>query len=325
MASGADSPRVRPVTRFRSLLLASVLFAPLARAQEPSPAPTPSEAPAPAPAEGALTVAVLPFESSPEAKDVATGVAALLASRLSESPHLQVLPHPDTAEGARYVLTGRVDRIGKRYTLTTRLVDASKGQELSQPSADAPDTAALLEALDTVGEQLLAWLTPDGASSGAGGLVVGLRVNNSFISRLASLNPGADVELGYTFDPEWVAFLQVGLNFVRANGEGAEGKLNVLPSVVGLRHYHRVEHSLRPYWGFGLGLQLSFGEFGILQSTGPLPTVTGFVGAEYLFGRHVGVQLEAGTNVAQAVLGLAGNRLGNGVNLDLNAGVSYHF
>jgi hypothetical protein len=322
MASGADSPRVHPVTRLRTLLLASVFLAPLARAQEPAPAPTPSEAPAPA--EGALTVAVLPFESSPEAKDVATGVTALLASRLSESPHLQVLS-PQDAVGARYVLTGRVDRVGKRYTLTTRLVDASKGQELAQPGADAPDTAALLESLGTVGEQLLAWLTPDGASSGAGGLVVGLRVNNSFISRLASLNPGADVELGYTFDPEWVAFLQVGLNFVRANGEGAEGKLNVLPGVVGLRHYHRVEHSLRPYWGFGLGLQLSFGEFGILQSTGPLPTVTGFFGVEYLIGRHDGVQLEAGTNVAQAVLGLAGNRLGDGVNLDLNAGVSYHF
>ena len=43
------------------------------------------------------------------------------------------------------------------------------------------------------------------------------------------------------------------------------------------------------------------------------------------FRKGMGLQLEAGTNVAQAVLGLAGHGLGDGINLDLNAGVSYHF
>jgi hypothetical protein len=303
------------VTRLRTLLLASALLAPVARAQEPAEASA-LETPTPA----GLTVTVLPFESNPEARDVAPGIAALLASRLSESPALEVR----SAGEARYVVTGRVERLGRRYVITTRLVDTERQVDLAQPGLDAPDTASLLEELGPLGEQLLRRLAPP-TSAGRAGVVFGLRVNNSFISKLASLNPGADVELGYAFDPEWVAFVQVGLNFVRAKDDGAEGKLNVLPSVVGLRHYHRVEHALRPYWGLGLGVQLSFGDFGILQSTGPLPTVTGFFGAEYLIGRRVGLQLEVGTNVAQAVLGLAGNRLGSGLNLDLNAGVSYHF
>jgi TolB-like protein len=323
MASGADSPRVRPVTHLRTLLLASALLAPAARAQAPVEA---SSAPVEVPAASALSVAVLPFESNEAAQDVAPGIAALLASRLAESPLLQVRSPRDVAEGARYVLSGRVERFDKRYVLALRLRDTTRGEDVTVPGVDAPDTEALLEELGTLGGQLLTRLSPpDSGTPGRTGMVMGLRVNNSFISRLASLNPGADVELGYAFDPEWVAFVQVGINFVRANNEGAEGKLNVLPSVVGVRHYHRVEHALRPYWGFGLGVQLSFGDFGILQSTGPLPTVTGFLGAEYLIGRRVGLQLEAGTNVAQAVLGLAGNRLGNGINLDLNAGVSYHF
>jgi TolB-like protein len=308
-----------------------------------------------------LTIAVLPFESNAAAQDVAPGVAALLASRLAESPRLKVLTQRDidavlgaerqrvllgdkkscsegpclqalsSVVGARYVLSGRVDRIGERYLVTSSLVDTVRGQNLGRPSAESRDTESLLRDIGTVAEQLLAQLEPSksappaSAEGFSGGPVVGLRINNSFISRLASLNPGADVELGYAFHPEWVGFVQVGLSFVRSDDAGREGRLNVLPSVVGLRHYHNLESAFQPYWGFGLGVQLSFGDFGIFQSTGPLPTVTGFFGAEYRIGRHVGVQLEAGTNVAQAVLGLAGQGLGDGINLDLNAGLSYHF
>jgi hypothetical protein len=86
-----------------------------------------------------------------------------------------------------------------------------------------------------------------------------------------------------------------------------------------------MEHSFRPYWGLGLGVQLSFGQFGIFKSTGPLPTLIGFFGAEYVIADRVGIQLEAGTNIAQAILGLTDNGLGNGLNLDLTAGIAYHF
>ncbi|WP_199741861.1 hypothetical protein [Corallococcus sp. CA047B] len=339
---------------------------------EASPANPASPATSPkAPAEEAKTapaiVAVLPLESNAAGKEAAPGITSLIASRLAESSRLRVLSQRDiqtmldaerqrqllggsaceeddclkelsSVTGARYILTGRLDRFGGQYLLTASLVDTREGRSLARPRAEASDDDALLRTADAVSDELLAVLSSLGAplkgrpllggavaTSPGGGLTLGLRFNNSFIDKLSSLNPGLDLEVGYWFHPEWQGFLQVGFTLVRTNGDTGEGKLNVLPSILGARHYHRLDKSLRPYWGFGLGVQLSFGDFGIFQSTGPLPSVVGFAGLEYLLAGHVGFQLELGTNIAQAVLGLAQDREGDGLNLDVNAGIAYHF
>lgn len=353
------------------LALLFVLLSSVARAQTPPvAAPAPAGTPAPvleqAPEKAPPVVAVLTFDSNPSGSDSAPGVTALIASRLAESPRLRVLSQRDldmgldaerqrqlldlkscdsgaclqalaSLTGARYVITGRLDRFGDQYLLTANLVDTLGGRSIARPRAEAPTADTLLRTTGAVADALLAALVSpedsvsarpllDGARKmGGGGYLLGLRINNNFIDNLATLNPGVDVEVGYWFHPEWVGFAQVGFTYVRSNEEGARGGLNVLPSLVGARHYHNVAKSLRPYWGFGLGLQLSFGDFGIFRSTGPLPTIVGFGGLEYLVAGHVGFQLEAGTNIAQAVMGLAESKLGDGLNLDLNAGVAYHF
>ncbi|KFE69334.1 hypothetical protein [Hyalangium minutum] len=253
----------------------------------------------------------------------------------SKGPCLEELSN---AIGAQYVVAGRLDRFGDKYLLTVSLLDTFSGRSLARPAAEAPSTEDLLQVADAVGEQLLAELAPEGETRAArplfgsaretpgGGLVLGLRINNSFISNIQALNPGADLEVGYAFHPEWVGFLQVGITFIRANGDESEsGRLRILPSLLGARHYYRLQHAFRPYWGLGLGVQLAFGQFGIFESTGSLPTVIGFFGAEYLIGGKFGIHLEAGTNLAQATLGLADNGLGDGLNLDLTAGILYHF
>ncbi|WP_171817829.1 hypothetical protein [Pyxidicoccus fallax] len=330
------------------------------------PAPAAQATPAREPEKEALIVAVLTLESNESARDSAPGITSLIASRLAESPRLRVLSQRDietvldaerqrqllgikTCErgaclqelssitGARYIITGRLDRFGDQYLLTASLVDTVGGRSLAKPRAEAPEADHLLRTAEAVADQLRAALvSPEevptarpllgGAkTTGGGSLTLGLRINNNFVDKLATLNPGGDLEVGYWFHPEWVGFAQLGFSYVQSNTEGAKGGLNVLPSVVGLRHYHNVEKALRPYWGFGLGVQLSFGDFGIFQSTGPLPTVVGFAGLEYLIAGHVGLQLELGTNVAQAVLGLADSQLGDGLNFDVNAGIAYHF
>ncbi|WP_224242870.1 hypothetical protein [Hyalangium gracile] len=343
-------------------------------AAAPAPAPAPGEeaaAPAPATAKpdkssAIPTVAVLSLESNKAAQESAPAIAALIASRLAESPRLKVLTQRDietmlsterqrqllgsgpcssgtcleelsNAVGARYVVTGRLDQFGGTYLLTVSLLDTFTGRGLARPRAEASSSEDLLRITEAVGEQLLVELAPEGKTAAArpllgsaretpgSGLVLGLRINNSFISNLAALNPGGDLEVGYAFHPEWVGFLQIGFSFVRSTEEGQKGSLRVLPSVLGARHYYRLEHSLRPYWGLGLGVQLSFGQFGIFRSTGALPTVMGFFGAEYLIAGRVGFHLEAGTNLAQATLGLTDGGLGDGINLDLTAGVAYHF
>ena len=314
------------------------------------------------------SVALLSLETNnAAAEEAAPGVASLIASRLAESPHLKVLTQKDIEAilgverqrqllgkgacaqaacleevshltGARYMITGRLDRFGDKYLLTVSLLDTTKGRSLAKPRAEASSPEELPQIADAIGEQLLAELVPPAGKTAAGrplfgsaedtpggGLVLGLRINNTFIDNLAALNPGGDLEVGYHFHPEWIAFLQVGITFVRKTEDGATSRLNVLPSVIGARHYYRMQHAFRPYWGLGLGVQLSFGQFGIFRSTGPLPTVIGFFGAEYVIAGKVGFHLEAGTNLAQATLGLAENGLGDGLNLDLAAGISYHF
>jgi len=305
-----------------------------------------------------LRLVLLPLEAAEGAKDEAPGLTALLVSRLAESPRLTVSTEADVeavreagacvdgscedeasrASRARYVVTGRIDAFGSRYLLTLSLVDAERGRALSRPRIEVASREALPRAAVTLADQLLATLVPQAdarpspqddsepkKAPGAGSFLTGIRVNNSLISNLSSFNPGGDVELGYQFHPEWAVFAQVGITYVTSSQENTKGGLNLLPGVLGLRHYHNIERPLRPYWGLGLGVQLSFGEFGIFRQTGALPTVMGFVGLEYLFFGHLGVQLEASTNLAQATLGLADGGLGSGLNLDLNAGIAWHF
>ncbi len=323
--------------------------------------PEPLETSAPAAeAPTAVVVAILPLEANEEAREQAPGLTALLVSRLAESPRVAVSSRADQeavraagvcADGscldappgspgsgkARYVITGRLDGFGSRYIFTTNLMDSESGRALARPRIEVTAKEALPRAAVSLADQLLATLVPDPterASSPdpsvssrprANSFVVGLRFNNSLISDFGSFNPGGDVELGFHFHPEWVVFGQVGLTYVTGEAEGRKGGLNVLPSVLGLRHYHNAEGAIRPYWGLGLGIQLSFGEYGIFQQTGPLPTVIGFTGLEFLVAGHLGIQVEASTNIAQATLGLTDGGLGSGLNLDLNAGIAWHF
>ena len=339
--------------RFPPLLLL-LLLAPAAHARPASEAPAPVapvvETPAP------MRLVLLPLKTDDEAREDAPGLTALIASRLAESPRLAVSTESDAqavraagacADGsceqeaaratkARYVVTGRLDAFGSRFLLTASLVDSESGRALSRPRVEVAAREALPRAAVSIADQILATLVPDPLAramspmpsaprAGQGSFITGVRINNSLISNLSTFNPGGDVELGYQFHPEWVVFGQLGLTYITSTQEGSKGGLNVLPGVLGLRHYHSVERPLRPYWGLGLGVQLSFGEFGIFRQTGPLPTVIGFAGLEYLFFGHLGVQLEASINIAQATLGLADGGLGSGLNLDLNAGIAWHF
>lgn len=344
------------MSRLLPPLCLSLLWVASARAQPATAAPAATPAPTATPAP--QQVLLMPLEADADGKDEAPGLTALLVSRLSESPFLTVSTPSDAdsvrrmglcGQGpcpeakpedlkARYIITGRLDVFGTRFVLTTTLLDAESGKALRRPRIEVAARDALPRAALDVADQLRAGLLPPPEARiseervdlptrmpNTGSFLVGLRFNNSLISNFSSFNPGGDVEIGFQFHPEWVVFGQVGFSYVSTTTAGAQGGVNVLPSVLGLRHYHNIESPLRPYWGLGVGVQLSFGEFGIFRSTGALPTVIGFGGLEYLFFGHLGVQLEASTNIAQAVLGLSDGGLGGGLNLDINLGIAWHF
>lgn len=310
-------------------------------------------------------VAILPFESNEEGAEEAAGVTSLLAGHLAEDASLRVAAQSDVRAllsvekqramlgvsdgcegecleqvsqlvGARYLVTGRLDRFGKRYAVTATLIDASTRQALARPTAEASRAETLPAAVRKVASALMTPLGAALSSSGdplleletdpdAGEWAVGLRLSNSFIRQLAALNPGADLDVMYRVHHAWHGFLQVGFKLRRAEQSDGDVGVSVLPSVVGVRHFHRLESELQPYWGAGFGIQLAFGNLGIFQSTGPLPTVIGFGGVRYRFRDTVAFSIEGGTNVAQLLLGFAGGQLGSGLNIDVTGGVSYLF
>ena len=67
------------------------------------------------------------------------------------------------------------------------------------------------------------------------------------------------------------------------------------------------------------------GTYGLFQQTGPLPTVLGMGGVRWKVSPRFSLQADASTNLAQTLLGVARDQEGNGLNLELTAGLAYTF
>lgn len=310
------------------------------------------------------SVALLELGANEGGKAQAQPVAALLASKLAAAKDLKVITQQDIATmigverqkqllattcsedsacltelsgalGARYVVSGRLDRFGTRYTLTASVFDSARATALAHPLAEAKSEDALPDAVDEVAKALLgalgrapvetASVGPKPEAASETGPDVGLRAGNNFINGLSSLSPAGDLVLGYRFDPAWVGFLQVGFAYARST-QDVTGSVSILPTVLGARHLYRTDTSFQPYWGVGLGMQLAIGQFGPFQDVGGvLPSVIGLVGFHWFFTRTVAVGLEGSTNLAQTVLGLSGRTSDVGAGLNLKPSLSVTF
>jgi TolB-like protein len=324
-------------------------------------------------------VVVLGFAANEPKPEHAEAVTALLASNLSDTPGLKVISDADlstllglerqrellgagdgeckdacydalaSATGARYVVTGRIDRFGEKYVLTANLFDAHVSDTLSKPRAEADGPSELPGAVRRVAGSLRAVLDPladQGGTASAGGgpqvatagadgtrrpplpegvgeFSAGFKFGSGFLAELRGLNLGGDLELNYRFHREWFLFLQVGASLVHLNQETGSGRLTLLPGLLGARHLILPDNRLQPYWGLGLGIQLSLGEF--ITRTGALPNVLGLLGLQYLVTPRFSLGLEGSTNIAQTVLGLDSGGTAKGLNLDLYAALRYRF
>lgn len=299
-------------------------------------------APAGAEVSPPASLALLRIEVNRGAEELAAGVGSALASRLSLGPQLRLFSEleaqPGCAQlqclaalserlGCRYVVSVRLDRFGRKYLLSTALFDAQSPAELTRHSAQAEDEEGLPEAAEKVAGQLLDALGIRPAPQGfAPRPTLGLKLGNQFLAELIGINPAGKLELGFRFEPEWLAFLQVGFSMVRADDAGTVRRLTLVPTALGVRKLHRIEQRFQPYWGAGLGLQLSTGQFGFVAETESFPTVLAMFGFQYMFTQSLGGLVEASTNLAQAVLGLRhGTGLGDGLNFDLSLGLLYRF
>ncbi len=215
--------------------------------------------------------------------------------------------------------------------LTATLYDSQRAVAVVKPRADSANEAGLPAAAHKVAEEILSGLGVAAAAAPSdepenSGITLGVKLGNQFFASLQALNPGAELEFGWRFDPEWIVFIQIGFNLVKATDENSEERqLAIVPSVLGVRHLHRLKHSFQPYWGLGLGLQLAIGQFGPFKDTESFPTVIGMFGFQYMFTARFGALMEASTNIAQTILGLRHEGVGGGLNFDLSIGVLYRF
>jgi hypothetical protein len=332
------------------------------------PEPEPQTPPPPAPAgadtdgrekpDGRETLAVLKLEGNAGGLVEAPGVTSLLASRLSESPRVKVITQSDIgtmlgldrmrqlvkgesctdecmvelsgAIGARYVLTGRLDRFGAMFVLTSTLFDSRRAVSLAKPRAEAASEGQLPAAAGKVADQILSAFDAEagiqGEPLGRTGFGLGFKAGSAFFTGLLTLSLAGDVELDYAFMPEWVGLLQVGFSLVRATSStGSLGQVTLVPSILGVKRRFRLESSFQPYAGLGLGVELALFREGFFSGGGALPSVIALGGFEYLFNRHFGVMLEAKTNVVRALVGLVTDVAGSGLAIDLSVGLVYRF
>jgi TolB-like protein len=308
---------------------------------------------APAPDAGvAVSIAVLPFEGNKDGLEHASAVAALVAADLAQAPEAKVLTQADVASalalerqrqllgaacdenclvelsgalGARYVLSGRVDGFADHLVVTATLFDSRRAVSVAKPRVEAAGAGELPAAARGAAEQILQSLglelpvEPAGAMAGPS---IAFKVGPKFFESLQSFNLEGSLEIGYRFQPTWVGYLQVGFTIVTSSLQ--TGSLTIIPSVLGARHLYRIDHDFQPYWGLALGVQLTFGTFGPIQSTQSLPTVLGLVGFQYLVTHHLALGAECSSNLSEAALGIA-QGVGSGLNLDFVGTVTWRF
>jgi hypothetical protein len=303
-----------------------------------------------------LSVAILALEGNKAALDDAPGVTSILASTLAESPRLKVITQAEItallgierqkllvqgacsescmaelsgALGSQYLVAGRLDRFGEKYVLTTTVFDSQKALSLAKPKSEVPGQHDLPRAASSMASEIRLALgdTPEAPSlaGSSGRFSVSLKAGSNFLAGLTALAPSGDVEVGFRFAPEWMALVQVGFAFYQT-GEGTSvSSVSLLPSLIGVRKLHFIDGAFQPYWGVGLGIQLSLGALGIFQQTGPLPSLWALGGFQYMFFPNFGVLLEGKSNIAQTILGIAGATESRGFNIDLTAGATFRF
>lgn len=226
------------------------------------------------------------------------------------------------ALGARYVISGRLDRFGDRYVLVGGRYDNQQALAAQQVRREVTDPGKLPAALDEVADELLAPLgvaprvtTNLKNRTDTTGFSLGLKFSTQFVSSLLKLAPGGDLEIAYRITPGIVAFFQV--SFVTTLGEGST---QLFPGTLGARYYFRSDKSFQPYIGAGIGLLVA-----IQAVQGQTrPNLWAHGGLSYLFLPWLGATIDFSVDILGAAFDLFGNER-KGVNLALSVGALFRF
>jgi hypothetical protein len=301
-------------------------------------------------------IVVRRLDANKVAADLTDGLSALFAERVkSADSHFKVYSQADIervlsaerqaqlmgcandeclaelsgALGARYILSGRIDRFGDRYVLTAGLFDTQITKLLVQSRREAIDPGKLPAAADEMADELLA---PLGVAPRVNkverldetGFTISLDVSTQLFTSLAHLAPGGDLELGYRITSSIMAYLQ--FSFLITFGETTN--TSFLPGEIGVRYLFRAGKSFQPYAGAGFGLLFAVRKIEDAagqntQGVDARPSLWAHTGLAYVITPWIAVTFDFSLDVLGAALNLFNDN--PGVNFGAALGVMFRF
>lgn len=291
------------------------------------------------------TLFVMTLEGNPEAVQYAPTSTQTLAYRLAVTK-LNVLTATDIAAalgrereaqllgctesgcmaelgqamGARYIVSGRLDKLGDHFVLVCSLYDSNISRAVGRSRQETDELEQLPKIARASADELLKALgiiappEPQPVMS-TSGINLSLKFGTQFFTSLVALNPQLELELAWRFTRAWSVFLQV------SAGIAFTEKLNftITPGLLGARYNFRSDASLQPFAGAGIGV------FATLLNAGRVrPSVVLLGGAQYYFWEHFALGLEASVDVLGAAFEFTEQRTG-GINFGISLGITYRF
>lgn len=227
------------------------------------------------------------------------------------------------ALGARYLVSGRLDKIGAKFILTASLFDSTASKSVARTREEFDEIEALPAATKKSADALLTALgltpppeaAPPPSTFSHSGLNLSLRLGTQFFTSLVTLSPQLELEFGWRFNLHWSAIFQITSGFTVVPTLTA----TVTPGLLGVRYNFLPDGAFQPTLGSGVGL------FATIQAAGRVrPSVVLFGGLQYFPLRRLGLSLEANVDVLGAAFDFV-ERTSGGINFGLALGVTWRF
>lgn len=343
----------------RGAALALCLTLGAARAQSPDsePALAPSVAAVlvskPAVTVGPDRFVVRNFEANKVALDHAPGLTNVMAMRMVEAK-LKVVSEDDIqkalgvgrqrellgcendtscateladAMGARYVVSGRVDRFSERFLVSASVWDQTRNEVKVKAQREVSDAGLLPQAMEEIADELLAVFgvppkvdvkLADRVDSL--GFNLGLKIGTTLLTSLFRLAPVGEIELGFRASHAWLIFLQIGFGI--AFDQNTMTNVGLTPGLLGLRYHFRAQKDLQPTVGGGLGVITTINA---AQGKARLSMLLN-LGLLYLITQRVSAAAEASMDLLGLAYGVAEKTSAlTGINFSLSLGINYRF
>ncbi len=227
------------------------------------------------------------------------------------------------AMGARYIVTGRLDKLGNQFVLVASLFDSQTSRAVGRTRQETDEVEKLSAVTKSGGDELLKSLGLSAPAEAVAekdpmsnaGFNLTFKLGTQFFTSIVALTPQLDLEMAWRITRAWSAFLQIsaGLSFA------GMFNITITPGLLGARYNFRHHASFQPFLGAGVGIFAT-----ILQAGRVRPSVVLLGGAQYFFWDRFGLNAEASVDVLGAAFEFTEQRTG-GINFGISLGVIYRF